>query len=437
MLSLLGFVTVGSVIALIMSKKARMSPYIAMIVVPFIAALIGGFAFNSIGSMAVAGITRVMQIALLILFSVLYFGVMMDAGLFDPFIERIGRSCKGDPLKIILGSTVLAMIIAVAGDGAITYMITLTAMLPFHRKLGINPVILPAVTLLSVGVITNTPWSPPIARVIGVLHLEPAQILTPMMPIMFAGAAAVLVMAYIMGVKERARLGIVEISDEAQDQETEKTAVDEKKNKLKRPHLFWVNVVLTAALLFALVIHLLPHAILFMLALGIALLINYPKVEDQKSRILEHAGHVLYIVVIILAAGVFAGILAGTKMTDAMAHTLVAMIPDALGPHFSLITALMSMPILFLMSIDSFVFGVVPILAKTASVYGISAAEIGRASIMGHPVNILSPLVPNIFLLTGLAGVSLAELQRFAIVPTILASIAMTIMGVMVGAFSL
>ena len=437
MLSLLGFIMVGLVIVLIMSKHVHITPYIAMVIVPIVVALIGGFGLMPLGTMAMAGITKIMPIAILILFSVLYFGVMLDVGLFDPIISKIQKTVKGDPLKLIIASTFLAMLLATAGDGAITYMITLTAMLPLFKKLGINPLILPTVTLLSVGVVTNIPWSPPTARVIGVLQLDPAHMLTPMLPTMLGGIASVFFVALYCGTRERKRLGIIENVASCEELAAATESEEQKaKDKLKRPQLLWFNAVLTIILLVALVMHLLPQPIIFMLAFAIALMINFPKMEDQKARIIAHAGSVLNIVAIILSAGVFCGILAGTKMTDAMALTLVSLIPDSLGSHLSLITAVLSIPILFIMSIDSYVFGIVPVIAKTAASYGIGALDIGRAAIMGHPMNILSPLVPNIFLLTGLAEVSLADLQGFAWKWALLASVVMIIVAALTGCIS-
>ena len=57
----------------------------------------------------------------------------------------------------------------------------------------------------------------------------------------------------------------------------------------------------------------------------------------------------------------------------------------------------------------------VPVLSQAASSYGITAAEIGRASLVGQPVHLLSPLVPSTYLLVGLAGVDLGDHQRFTL----------------------
>jgi citrate-Mg2+:H+ or citrate-Ca2+:H+ symporter, CitMHS family len=173
--------------------------------------------------------------------------------------------------------------------------------------------------------------------------------------------------------------------------------------------------VLTALLLIALVVGILPLPVLFMIAFAIAVTINYPSLTEQKERLQAHAGNILAVVGLIFAAGIFTGILAGTKMVDAMANSVVHLIPAALGPYLAVVTALLSVPFTFFISNDAFYFGVLPILAKAGAAYGITAAEMGRASVIGQPVHLLSPLVPSTYLLVGLVEVDFDDHQRFTL----------------------
>ena len=149
-----------------------------------------------------------------------------------------------------------------------------------------------------------------------------------------------------------------------------------------------------------------------MIAFAVALCINYPRVADQRDRIASHAGNALNVASMVFAAGVFTGILSGTKMVDAMSLAVTGVIPEALGPHLAPITSLLSAPFTYFISNDAFYFGVLPILAQTGAEFGITAAEMGRASLVGQQVHLLSPLVPSSFLLAGLAGIEFNELIR-------------------------
>ena len=165
----------------------------------------------------------------------------------------------------------------------------------------------------------------------------------------------------------------------------------------------------------SLVMGVLPLPVLFMIAFAIALIINYPDLAEQRRRVAQHAGNVLSVVSLIFAAGIFTGILSGTGMVEAMSRSLLAVLPDAMGPYLADITALVSLPFTFFMSNDAFYFGVLPILSEAAQGYGISAVEMARASLIGQPVHLLSPLVPSTYLLVGLAGVEFGDHQRYAL----------------------
>jgi CitMHS family citrate-Mg2+:H+ or citrate-Ca2+:H+ symporter len=177
----------------------------------------------------------------------------------------------------------------------------------------------------------------------------------------------------------------------------------------------WLNAALTIALLTALVMAVLPLPVLFMLAYAVAVMLNYPAIEEQKALLARHAGNALAVVGLIFAAGVFTGILSGTKMVDAMANSVVTLVPPSLGPYLAVVTGVLSVPFTFFISNDAFYYGVLPILAKAGEAYGITAAEMARASLVGQPVHLLSPLVPSTFLLVGLCGVDFGEHQRFTL----------------------
>jgi CitMHS family citrate-Mg2+:H+ or citrate-Ca2+:H+ symporter len=164
-----------------------------------------------------------------------------------------------------------------------------------------------------------------------------------------------------------------------------------------------------------LVLGVLPLAILLMLGFAIALMINYPSLQQQRERISAHAGNALAVAGLVFAAGIFTGILSGTKMIDAMADTIIACVPASMGPYMAPITALLSMPFTFLISNDAFYFGMLPILAKTGAEYGISALDMAQASLVGQQIHLLSPLVPSTYLLATMAGIEFGEHQRFTL----------------------
>ncbi len=425
MLTLLAFSMVIAFMVLIMTK--RMAPLTALILVPIAFGLLGGFSAQ-LGTMMLAGVTKIAPTGIMLAFAILYFAIMIDAGLFEPIVTALVRVVDGDPVKVVVGTAALALIVSLDGDGSTTYMITAAAMLPLYRRLGIRPLVLACVTMMAGGVMNILPWGGPTARAASALAVDASDLFVPMIPAMLVAATWVLYASYRLGLNERTRIastGVETFSDE--------TALDDNVEiaDTRRPKLLPVNAVLTLALMIALVMGVLPLPILFMIAFAIAIMINYPSVAEQKHLLAKHAGNVLAVASLIFAAGIFTGILSGTKMVDAMAESVVGVIPAALGPYLSIVTGVLSIPFTFFISNDAFYFGILPILAKAGQAYGITAAEMGRASLIGQPVHLLSPLVPSTYLLVGLAGVDFDEHQRFTIKWAILTALVLLATGLL------
>ncbi|MFL9829085.1 SLC13 family permease, partial [Rhodoplanes sp. SY1] len=113
MLAALGFATIGVFLLAIMTK--RVSVLVALILIPLVFALAGGFG-PTVGKMMQDGIIRVAPVGIMIMFAVLYFGLMLDVGLFDPLIDRLLKLVGGDPLKVTISTLILTMMVALDGD---------------------------------------------------------------------------------------------------------------------------------------------------------------------------------------------------------------------------------------------------------------------------------------------------------------------------------
>ncbi|MFC3943748.1 citrate transporter [Pseudomonas gingeri NCPPB 3146 = LMG 5327] len=432
MLTILGFSMVICFMFLIMTK--RLSALIALILIPIVFALIGGF-YTGLGGMMLDGVKTLAPTGVMLTFSILYFGIMIDAGLFDGLVRFILKLVKGDPLKVLVGTAVLTMLVSLDGDSSTTYMIACAAFLPLYQRLGMNVLGMTCLVNIASGIMNISPWGGPTARAAAALHVDAMEIFLPMIPGMLIGAACLVFTAVILGRKERARLGIIHLDDFHNGSMALGHGSAEECEGNRRPKMFWPNLILTLALIACLIAGAMPIQILFMVGFAIAIMLNYPKIEEQKARIAAHAANVLAVTAVIFAAGIFTGILSGTGMVDSMAKSLLHVIPPSFGPFLAVFTALVSMPFTFFMSNDAFYFGILPVIAQTAVQYGITPLEIARASVVGQPVHLLSPLVPSLYLLVALAEVDLGDHQRFALKWAILASFGLLVGGLLFGAF--
>ncbi len=427
MLSLYGFLTIGVFLSLIITK--RLSVITALVIVPLAFGLIAGFNLNELAGMMLAGVVQVAPTGIMLIFAVLYFGIMLDVGLFDPVVAAIIRYVKGDPLKVVMGTAILTMIVHLDGDGTATFMIVISAFLPIYRELNINRLVLPGIVALSVGPMHLVPWSGTSARAISSLNSDATHLFNPNIPAIVGGIMWVLLVAYWLGRKERKRLGIIDFKYD------HKAALSEVQRSFSRPKLIWFNALITILLIFVLMNGWVPAPVLFIIASSVALLINYPHLNHQQLILKSHGANIFLVSSMIFAAGIFSGILTESKMIDSMAGSLVSLIPEHHANLLPALTAITSMPSSILFTPDAYYFGVVPILGQAAQHYGIDQLEIGRAALLGQmTVGFpLSPLTASTFLLVGLSEVELSDHQKFIFIWAFGTTIVMTIVALLTG----
>ena len=422
-------------LVLVMTKK--MQPFTALLLVPLAFTLLGAFlgqytdlvaAANEvdaasvtlwdqikiIGDWTVAGVGQTANTGIMLLFAILYFAIMLNAGLFDPVTRAMIRFAKGDPVKVLLGTAIVAACVSLNGDGTTTTLICCTAFIPIYKKLNLKMMNLGVLVILMNTIMNLLPWGGPTARVISVLQGQPVvdeqTILRALIPGMVLSVIYMLGVAVFLGMRERKRVGIQHLSNE------ELTALmapeSEEDAALKRPKNVWINAIMTIAIVVMLVLGTFPSMFLFLVGTGLALMINYKSIKEQKARISDNAGDALQVVILVFAAGIFMGLFTNSGMSDALASSLISLIPPQLGRFWGLIMAIVSAPGTFLLSNDAFYYGVLPVFAEAGYSYGFTALEIGTASLLGQAFHLLSPLVAFIYLLLNLTGLDMGEWQR-------------------------
>ena len=407
-LAFLGFAMIVVFMALIMAKK--LSPFTSLILVPIAFGLLAGYGWDTL-KYAMDGIKSVASTFAMMTFAILYFGVMLTAGMFDPMVDKVVAWCKGDPLKVLVGTAVLAAFVSLDGDGTTTVMICCTAMIPIYNRLKIKKIYLANLIILQNCIMNLIPWGGPTARVMSVMNLDAGEILAPLVPGMALSAVYVVGVSYYLGLKERKRLGIMDISNTVNTVE-----LSDEEREWKRPKMILFNLLLTVAIIASLIMGLASSAILFGVGTAIALVVNYPVQKTQRKVISSLAPDMISVVMMVLGAGVLMGVLNGPEdagMSNAIAQFLVSVIPESLGRYFAVIIAVISAPGTYLLNNDAFYYGVLPPLAATAQAYGFTELQIGFAALMGQAFHFLSPLVPFIYLLMDLTEISLAEYQGY------------------------
>lgn len=424
MVSLLGFVTVVVILVLLLTN--RVAAVVALAGVPIVTGLIAGFTPAELGDFATAGLGDVVGTAAMFVFAITYFGVQRDAGMFDPIINRIVAFAGNSPATVCLATTALACAAHLDGAGATTFLITIPAMLPIFDRLGMSRLLLATCVGLGAGVMNLLPWGGPAARAATTTNVPVNDLWVPLIPAQLAGIVAVLAIAWLLGRRERKRIAAREETVAVGATSTRLPAASggsggsggygdsgesAAEPDLRRPRLFWFNILLTVAVIGCLVAAVAPPELLFLAGLVIALVVNYPGLRRQTDRIEAHAKGAMLMATTLLAAGVFLGILDGTGMIEAMAKTTAEAIPSGAASALPLIIGLLGVPLSLLFGPDAFYLGVLPVLVGVGDQFGVAGADLAQAAMVGQETLgfPISPLTGSFYLLVGLAGVDIGK----------------------------
>lgn len=415
MLSLIGLVTIIVIVALLMS--GRVTPIVALVLVPIVGAFAAGFNFIEIGDFFTNGVQSVISVVVMFIFAILFFGIMQDAGVFNPLINTMITLSRGNVISVAVATVIIAAIAQLDGSGASTFLITIPALLPLYKKLRMNPYLLLLLVGTSASIMNMVPWGGPLGRAATVLDIDVTELWRDLILIQLIGLVLLVIVAVFLGMREqrlikKRKLGVEEIAFE----EVSDSPLDNQSDEsLARPKLIWINALLALAVIGVLVWGEIPAGFVFMIGLSIALPLNYPNVTDQMDRIKAHAPNALLMGSIILAAGSFLGILNGTNMLDSIATDLVTVLPAFIVPYLHIIIGFFGVPFDLLLSTDAYYFALLPIVEQVVATFGIPSLSVAYAMIIGNIIGtFVSPFSPALWLALGLAGLEMGKHIRYS-----------------------
>ncbi len=432
MLAIAGFATIAVILALLLTR--RIAAVVALAGVPIVAALLAGFSPTEVSEAVTTGLTGVAGVTTMFVFAIVYFGVMRDAGLFDPIIRRIVSFAGDTPATVCVATTALACAAHLDGAGATTFLITIPAMMPLFDRLGMSRLTLTACVGMGAGVMNVLPWGGPTARAATTTGIDVNELWVPLIPAQVVGVLTALLIAFFLGRKESRRLArtpdLVASGAGAgpgvpggsggpsgtpaggsPDATDGPAPLSDEEAALRRPRLFWFNVILSVVVIGLLVSGVATPEVVFVLGAIVALVVNYPGISAQTARIQAHAEGAMLMASTLLAAGVFLGILDATGMVTAMAESAAGVIPGPAGPALPLIVGVLGVPLSLLFGPDAYYFAVLPVLMGVGAEFGVADVDIARASLVGQETVgfPISPLTGSFYLLTGLAGVDIGR----------------------------
>lgn len=426
MIALVGFLMIILIVLLLL--KGKMSPIVVLALIPAAAALLLGYDPKTVAGFIKDGIGTTTSNGILFIFSVIYFGVMSDTGMFDVIVNFLVKKAGSNVIAVTVATAIIATIAHLDGTTATTVLITIPALYPVYKRMNIDSKILLCLTGACMGVMNLLPWGGPVARAATVLAMDANELWHILIPIQAVGFLFNIVLAVLLGmyaIKHGAGMG-----------KGEEIAVDQKSQEeeaaLRRPKLLFFNLILTIGLIAVLSVGYITSYVAFLLALSLALAVNYPNLKLQDKLIKKHAPAALMISATLFAAGAMVGIFDGTGMLTEMANTIMAVIPGFLGRFIHIIFGILALPLGLCIGTDAYFYGIMPLVMQVGETYGVASLSTALTMVIGKNLALMvSPLVPATYLAIGLTNTELKDHMKFSIPVYWLVSVCMLVIGVL------
>lgn len=415
MLTIAGLIVViGTVVTLL---TRTLNPVVAFTLIPTIAALLIGTSVTDIGGAIGGGLEQVSPTVMLFVLAIIFFGIMRQRGIFDPLVNGMVRLTRSDPLWVCLATVVVATFVHLDGIGAATFLVTVPAFLGIYERLGMSRLVLACLVGISAGIMNLVPWGGPTARAASALGLDATVLWRPLIPVQVFGFVLLLIIATCFGFWQRRVAKVISgqpINPEAADEASSEDGAPERLRP--RQPLYWINVAVIIGALVVLMLGYVPSHIVFAIGVGVVLIINFRSIDEQMNQVREHGQDAIWMAVILISAGVFLGVLSGTGMLDAMANSLIAILPVGIVGYGHILIGLVAAPVGMAFGPDAFHFGILPIANEVVGSAGIPPESVAQAMLLGENVAfVVSPAVPSSFLLVGLAKIDFGKHVRFTL----------------------
>ena len=417
---ILGFLCIIAIVVTLFQSKTQ--PAIAFITFPSILAVIlvigGYYTFDDVASLVKAGFTSTGPTAALFVFSVLYFGIMTDAGMFDVIIGKLMKLVGNSVIGVTVMTTIIALVGHLDGGGASTFCIVVPSMLPVYKQMHMRRTTLLRVSVLAMGVLNLMPWAGPTMRAASTLGIEAGSLWRTLLPVQIFGIVLALAHAVLAGWQEQKRGAGLNGALAAQggEETDEEVEVKAPASDLARPNLFVFNILLTLCVIAMLIWDVFPSYFPFMLGVAIALFVNYGFTAKMHKKIINlHAESALMMCSTLMGAAVLMGVLVKSvgeipSVVTCMSGLITMVLPDALGHHLPIVIGILSVPLALTFDTDSYFYGMLPVMMGIGAGFGIEPLPIAVAMVVcRNCATFISPMVPATLLGVGLAEVDIKD----------------------------
>ena len=430
MVGVLGLFCIAAIVITLL--KGRTQPAITFILYPTVLAVIlvigKWYSFNDITAMIRAGFSSTGPTAALFVFSILVFGIMNDAGMFDVIIRKMMAMVGESVIGVAMVTAIITLVCHLDCNGSSTFCILIPAMLPVYRRMHMRETTLLRIGIVCMGAMNLLPWSGASLRTATVLGIEGSKLWHTVLPVQLFAIALALGHAFLAGIQEKSRgAGINENPTNIEEHEMpaeEKTDSEE----VVRPNRLLVNILLTIGVIAMLAWNRFPSYYPVMLGTVIALFVNYGfKVSVHRKIINQHAAPALTMCLTMMGAAVLMGIMTSSIGADGnvlpssmvelpsdavpavmrcLANLVSSALPAALGKHLHLLLCVLALPMALFFDTDSYFYGMLPVMLGIGQAFGLETLPIAFTMlILRISATFICPMTAALLLATGMADV--------------------------------
>ena len=434
LVGILGLLCIAAIVITLL--KGRTQPAITFILYPTALAVIliigAWYSFEDIAVMIRSGLNSTVPTAALFVFSILFFGIMNDTGMFDVIIRKLMAMVGNSVIGVAMVTAVITLVSHLDCSGASTFCILIPAMLPVYRRMHMRTTTLLRIGIVCMGAMNLLPWSGASLRTATVLDMEGGTLWRTVLPVQCFAVALSLGHAFLAGIQEKAR-GAGAKDGPANVGEGEAPAKGKADGEgLARPNRFLVNILLTIAVIAMLAWDRFPGYYPTMLGAVAALFVNYGfNASFHRKIVNRHAVPALTMCITMMGAAVLMGILTSSIGADGnvlpssmielpsgavpsvmrcLAGLISAALPAALGKHLLLLLCVLAVPLALSFDTDSYFYGMLPVMLGVGQSFGLQVLPIAITMlILRMSATFICPMTAAVLLGTGMAEVTIKK----------------------------
>ena len=391
---------------------------ITMMVIPVIFALIAGYdIFDTATAVANQFNSLMTSVGYMILFSLIYFQVVTECGMFDIIIDKL-LSIVGDKINvlvILILTSVISLIVSLTTNITAAYLVTVPIVITLYKRFNVDRIAMIVLIGTSLVIFSFLPWSFGLAMGSQMIGAEINDLSSAAMPWAMCFIPVMILQWVYFTFMHKKKHGTLGLPQDASDAE----AHAKKENEMARPKLFWFNLALFIAVVLCLTLSGLPAWFVFAAAAFLGTIVNYLK--DSGKVWNKAAAPILNILLMLLAVSAYIAVFSyapegGTSLLNALSTWLVGVVPGFLLRYIGVIFVAIAVFIVRLVPYQMYM-AMFPMIASVGLAFDIPAvAMIAPLAVVMGMGTAVSPMTATTYVSTAVAEVDIMELGKRGVV---------------------